>query len=1132
MFKDKLKIKEFLPTSWAIDNRTSVYVLAILISLLGWINYEQIPKEQFPQVVIPYIIVNTPYPGTSPEDIENLVTRPIEKQLKSISDVKKVTSNSVPDFSSIIVEFDPDISITDAKQRVRDAVDKSKTDLPNDLPDQPQILDIDLSEFPVMFLNISGNYSLDKLKKYADDAQDLIEGVSEITRVDIVGALEREIQIEADIFKMQAAKVTFSDIERGVASENLTISGGTINSHGVKNTVRIVGQFKDIETIKNIVIHSSSGAYVRLSDIAEVKDDFKEQESFARLDGKNVITLNVIKKSGANLLDASDKIKDIVDNQLMGKIFPKDLTVTVTGDQSRFTRNTLEELNNTIVIGFILVTIVLMFFMGFTNSFFVGLSVPLSMAVAYLVLPGLGYTMNMIVMFAFIFALGIVVDDAIVVIENTHRLHRQNPDITKAAKNAAGEVFMPILSGTLTTLAPFFPLVFWPGIVGQFMHYLPVTLILTLFASLFVAYIFNPVFAVTFMRHEYDQEASTEKEWKTTRKILLWVLGFALLMYAFKVWAFGNFLVIAVLLVLLYHYVLRHWIKGFQEKLWPSLMAAYERQLRFFLKGRRPVWMLLVMIGLFIFTFVLTGIYAPKVLFFPTNDPNNVYVYIKMPGGTDQLVTDSVTRIAEKRVYKALGAKNPDVESIISNITIGAEEQGFASTGKPFNKGKISVNFVENKLRTTGISTTKYMELIRNSVADIPGAEITVDKNKMGPPTGKPINIEITSENLENLVKDAYSFKDYLDSIKIPGIDELKADFETNSPEILIQIDRDRANREGISTGQIGMELRTALFGKEVSKFKQDEDEYSITLRYGKVTRENINALLNLLITYRDMNTGLLRSIPLSTVARLNYSTSYAGIKRLDQKRIITVYSNVLSGFSANDIVPQIKKLAANYPLHEGTVIKMTGEQEDQAETSAFFLKAMIISLGIIFFILITQFNSVSKTLIILSEVLFSIIGVLLGVIIFHMDLVILMTGLGVVALGGIVVRNGILIVEFCDRLKDRGMRTREAIVGAGKTRITPVVLTATATILGLVPLAVGMNVNFVTLFTELNPHIYFGGDNVAFWGPLAWTIIFGLSFATFLTLLLVPALYYMDYVIKLRVKRKRFHRKLRKANL
>jgi multidrug efflux pump subunit AcrB len=1131
MSLDKAKIKEFLPTSWAIDNKTSIYVLAFLISVLGLMNYYFIPKEQYPQVIIPYIIVNTPYPGTSPEDIENLVTRPIEKQLKSIADVKKMTSNSVPDYSSIIVEFDPKIAITDAKQRVRDAVDKSKTDLPNDLPDQPQILDVDISEFPVMYINISGNYSLDKLKKFADIAQDKIEGVKEITRVDIVGALEREIQINADIFKMEAARVTFSNIEQAVAAENLTISGGSININGTKNTVRLKGQFQSVETLKNIVIHSSSGAFVKLSDLAEIKDDFKEQESFARLDGNNVITLNVIKKSGANLLDASDQIDNIVENQLKGKVFPSDLTVTLTGNQSRFTRNTLEELNNTIIIGFILVTIVLMFFMGFTNSFFVGLSVPLSMAVAYLILPEIGFTMNMIVMFGFIFALGIVVDDAIVVIENTHRLHRKNPDIKIAAKRAAGEVFMPILSGTLTTLAPFFPLAFWPGIVGQFMHYLPVTLIITLFASLFVAYIFNPVFAVSFMQHEYDVETDKTREWRRIRRSLFVVFGIALLFYATKMYGLANFLIFVILLVVAYEFAIRFWIKSFQEKLWPSLMDLYERTLRYTLRGYRAVYMLLGMIVLFFFTIFLTGVVKPKVLFFPDNDPNNVFVYIKMPGGTDQLVTDSVTRIAEKMVYKSLKMPNPDVESIISNVTVGVEEEGFTTAGKPFNKGKISVNFVENKLRTTGLTTTQYMERMRKEVVNIPGAVVTVDKNRSGPPTGKPINIEVTSENLGSLVADAYSFKSYIDSMRIPGIEELKTDFEMNSPEINIDIDRDRANREGISTGQIGLEIRTALFGKEVSKFKQDEDEYPITLRYRKATRDNINALVNLMITYRDMNSGQLRSIPLSTVAKIKYATSYAGIKRLNQKRVITIYSNVLSGYSANDIVPKIKKLAEKFNKHEGTEIKLTGEQDDQAETMVFLLKAMFIALGIIFFILITQFGSISKTIIILSEVIFSIIGVLLGVIIFHMDLVIMMTGLGVVALGGIVVRNGILIVEFCDRMKEHGLKTRNAIVEAGRTRITPVVLTATATMLGLVPLAVGMNVNFVTLFTQLNPHIYFGGDNVAFWGPLAWTIIFGLSFATFLTLVFVPALYYLDYIIRLKLKRRKNLRRIKLLN-
>jgi len=569
-------------------------------------------------------------------------------------------------------------------------------------------------------------------------------------------------------------------------------------------------------------------------------------------------------------------------------------------------------------------------------------------------------------------------------------------------------------------------------------------------------------------------------------------------------------------------------INTFQNKTWPWVMNAYERQLRFILKKARPVWILAGMVVLFFFTMILTGTVKPTVLFFPNSDPTNVYVYIKTPGGTHQLVTDSITQIAEGRVYKAIGTNNPDVESVISNVTIGAEEQGMINAGTPFNKGKVSVNFVEPKDRTTGISTTKYMEMIRKAVGSIPGAEISVDQQKNGPPTGNPINIEITSENLDDLVTDAYAFRDYLDSLNIPGVEELKTDFEMNSPEILIQINRDRAQRLGLSTAQIGMEIRTALYGKEISKFKQDEDEYPIMLRFEKNTRDNINALVNLEITFRDTN-GQLKSIPLSTVASIKYTSSYAGIKRLNQKRVITVYSGVLSGYSANDIVPVIKRDAAKYHFHQGTSVKLTGEQEDQAETITFLLKAMIIAIGAIFFILITQFGSVSKSLIILSEVIFSIIGVLLGVIIFHMDLVIMMTGLGVVALGGIVVRNGILIVEFIDVKKSEGMPTRRAIIEGGKTRITPVILTATATMLGLVPLAVGMNINFTTLFTELNPHIWFGGDNVAFWGPLSWSIIFGLSFATFLTLMFVPALYELDYTIRLKLKRRKNLKRIKK---
>jgi len=1118
MKKKEFRLKEFFATSWAVDNKTSIYVLAVFISVLGFMSYLSIPKEQIPEIVIPTILVNTVYPGTSPEDMENLVTRPIEKECKSLADVKKITSNSIQDFSTIVVEFNPGIAVSEAKQRVRDAVDKAKTNLPNNLPKDPDIKEIDLSEIPIMNINLAGDYDLQRLKKYADEAKDKIETLKEITRVDIVGALEREIQIDVDMYKMQAASVSFRDIESAISAENVTVSAGTITSFGTKYTIRITGQFKSPDEIKEIMLKSASGAVVYIKDIADVKDSFKEQESFARLDGKNVITLNVIKKSGENLINASDEIKTIMD-EMKSASYPPDLKVTITGDQSRFTKSTLEELNNTILIGFILVTIVLMFFMGLNNAFFVALSVPLSMAVAYLIMPSLGFTMNMIVMFGFIFALGIIVDDAIVVIENTHRIHRSEKNIVKAAKNAAGEVFLPILSGTLTTLAPFFPLAFWPGIVGKFMHYMPVTLILTLFASLFVAYIINPVFAVTFMKHEYDVT-----EHRANRKRLIIVSGIFLLLAIFSYisgsFVLGNIFIFVLIMNALYRIVLKDAIAKFQTIVWPWAMKMYERTLVFFLKGRTPWYLLAVVTILFFLSIFFTGIVKPKVVFFPNNMPSSIMVFIKMPEGTDQTVTDSVTKLVEKRVYSVLGEKNQLVESVITNVGFGAGESMFDRSVSS-NMGKVTINFVESRYRG-GVSTQKYLDDIRVRLKNIPGTTISVDKNKMGPPTGKPVNIEIAGEDIEDLIVTSNEFKNYLDSLRVPGIEQLKSDFEKNKPEIIIDIDRVRANREGLSLGQIGMELRTAIYGKEVSKYKEEEDEYPIQLRYSDQARKNINKVINAKITYRDMNTGLLRQIPISSVATIDYRDTYGGIKRKNLKRVITLSSEVLSGYTANEVVASISSSLPGFNLPKGIEINLTGEREDQAETMAFLLKAMVIAIGLIFFILITQFGSLSKSFIILSEVIFSVIGVLFGIIIFQMTISVIMTGLGIVALGGIVVRNGILIVEFADELKFRGLKTRDAIIQAGKTRITPVVLTATATMLGLVPLAVGMNINFVTLFTELNPHLYFGGDNVMFWGPLSWTIIFGLSFATFLTLVFVPAMLLIDVKMKLRWRRRK----------
>jgi multidrug efflux pump len=1122
---EKLK-KEFFATSWAIDNKISVYVLVFIISVFGVLNYITIPKEQIPEIVIPMININTIYPGTSPVDMENLVTRPLEKNIKSISGVKKITSRSVQDFSAIIVEFNTGIEIKDAKQKVKDAVDKTKKDLPTD-PSfiEPSVMEIDLSEIPIQYINLSGDIPLDRLKKYADEMQDRIEGLKEITRVEIGGALSREIQIDIDMYKMKAASLTFRDVEQAVNFNNMTVSGGNIDLQGMSRSIRVVGEIKDIEELRNIVINTSSGALVKLREIAVIRDGFKKAENFARYNGKNVVTLNVIKKSGQNLIDAADKINVIIKDMQKNKL-PSNLVIQVTGDQSHLTRNTVKELNNTIIIGFILVTIVLMFFMGLVNAIFVGFSVPLSMAIAYIFLPWIGFTMNMLVMFAFIFALGIVVDDAIVVIENTHRIHQKTRmDIAHSAKFAAGEVFLPILSGTLTTLAPFFPLAFWPGVVGNFMVFIPITLIITLFASLIVAYIFNPVFAVDFMKHdEEDRPLPLTKVYKITGIIIAAALPFYLL-HVFGVANFLAFIGISFLLHNLYGYKV---LRRFQSNALPAMMRKYENLLKWVLFGKRPGYLLWGMIGLFVFTMVLNNIVKPKVVFFPDNEPNTINTFIKLPVGTGIDVTDSVSRIAEKRIMSVIGENNPIVESVVTNVAFLASDNNFDNSSKSSNLAKIAINFVEFKDRK-GQSTGAYMNAMREALKDIPGAEIVVDKTKMGPPTGKPVNIEIAGDDLLKLSVTSERFKRFVDSLQIGGIEELKSDFASTKPEIIIRLDRERANLEGISAAVVGDAIRTGQLGKEISKYREGEDQYPIMLRFEENQRKDIEQLLNLTITYRDMNSGILRQIPLSVVAQIDYVNSYGQINRLNMKRVITISSNVLDGYNANIINTQLKKAIPQFSKSSEIDIRITGEQEDQMESMVFLSKAMMLALFLIMFILITQFNSMSKALIIVSEVVFSLIGVLLGYMIFGMTISIIMTGMGIVALAGIVVRNGILLVEFTDVLKGQGLKTRQAIIEAGKTRITPVILTATATILGLVPLAIGMNINFGTLLSEFNPQIHFGGDSVMFFGPLSWTIIFGLSFATFLTLVMIPVMYLIIYERNIRKQRRKSVRLLRK---
>lgn len=1105
-----MKTKEFKLTNLAVQNKTTIYIFTVVLAIFGIMQYSSTPKEQFPDIVFPYFMINTIHPGTSPADMENLITYPIEKELKGIDGIKNISSKSLQDFSLIVVEFEVNADETQAYLDVKQSIDDVRSKLPSNIFQEPKITRLNLSETPILYINLSGDLGLIKLKKYADDLQDEIEVLEEITRVDIIGALEREIQINVDLYKMQAAGLSFYTIQNAVVSENITISAGQVSTGGMKRNFRIVGEFEQVDQINNILL--KEGIY--LKDIAEIVDGFKDRESYARLNGQDIITLAVIKKGGQNLIDAVNKINPII-TEFKSKT-SQNLIITTTGDSSVQTRNSVNDLFNTIIFGIIVVVFVLMFFMGTSDAIFVGLAIPLSMLIAFIVIPILGFSLNMVVLMAFIMVLGIVVDNSIVVIENIHRIFTktENLPILEATKQAVGEVALPVFTGTITTMAPFLPLIFMPGIMGKFISYLPITIIVTLAASLLVAYLINPVFAVSFMKYEGHKEKPTKNDKNKKRNLTLYGLLVLIVIafYLFKLVLLANIIVLALITYLFVKYVMNNLIQQFQNRILPAMMNVYRKTLTYLLKGKRPYAVVGSIVVLLFLSFVLLGITTPKVVFMPMGDPNNIHIYIAMPEGTHIAVTNSITKRVEERVFNVLGVDNPNVESVISSIAVNAGSNMFERSTQE-KLAKVTVSFVESKFRIGDKSTLAYLDELRNAMVGIAGAEIEVARDAMGPPTGKAINIEISGDNINELVHISERLKKYIESENIPGIEDLQSDMEVNKPEITLIIDRRKASKLGISTIAIGTTLRTAIFGSEISKFREGEDEYPIQLRLDKKYRNDVDVLLNQTLAVPSNNNGPPSKIPISAVAKVEHTSTYGGITHINNKRVITLSSNVLTGYNANEIIHSIKKALPKFELQEGYTISFTGEQDMQNEIGNYLIKALFIAVSLILIILVTQFNSLTKPLIIISQILFSFIGILLGFIIFNIDISIMMTGMGIIAVAGVVVKNGIILIDYIDlKISDTNDKI-EAIVNAGATRLTPVLLTAMSTILGLIPLAIGLNINFGTLFTNLDPDIYFGGDNAAFWSPLAWTIIFGLAFATFLTLIVVPIMYKIIYI-------------------
>ncbi len=1118
--ESKQSERVFRPTTGALRNRTSVFILAILVAVMGFMGYLRTPKALFPDITIPTIYVSTPYPGNSPVDIENLITRPIEKEIDQIDGVNELSSTSAQDFSAIVVEFGTAQDVEQALMDVKDAVDRAESELPSDLKEEPSVQEIDFSEFPILNINLSGDFSMNDLKNFAEDLEDDIEPLKEISKVEIKGTLDREIKINVDLPAMVRNEVTFRDIEQAVSNENLNMSGGDIETGRSRRTVRIEGEFEDPTKIRDLIVKRKQGKVIYLRDIAEVKDGYKDRDSYARLNGEPVVSLDVIKKSGENLLAATNKINKKLDNARAAYL-PERLNVTLTNDQSEQTRAQISNLENSIISGVILVVLVLLFFLGGRNAWFVGLAIPLSMFLSFLVLSLMGTTMNLVVLFSLILALGMLVDNAIVVVENIYRHYNdRGRSAYDAARIGTGEIAMPIISSTATTLAAFFPLLFWDDIMGEFMYYLPFTLIVVLTSSLFVALIINPVVARTFIQRGADSSRGDDRRsWMASSIGLL----AALILYLSGLNALGAFVLIVALLILVNHYGLQPLSLWFQRSFLPFLERIYKATLRFALRSFNPYLFLVGTFGLLVFALVLYFGSDPKRELFPVNQPKYINVFAETPVGSDIAYTDSIAGVIEKDIERILASDTDIVESIVANVGRGTQDpsggpESNMGGGSNPNKARITVNFVKYEERG-GKNTRDIMKRMTRELVETPGVRTSVKKNQEGPPVGKPVNIEVSGREIDTLLKLVQRMEQRIKEANIPGIEELKTDVETGKPEYRVNIDREKARRYGVSTGQVGNALRTALFGKEVSKYKEGKDDHPIQLRLQKEYRNDITDLMNQRITFRDQTAGgRIVQVPVSTVAEAGMNTTYGSIKRKGLERVITISSNVIEGYNATRINKRIDQVLARMDLPTGYTYRFTGEQEEQRETMAFLMQAMMIAVALITIILVSQFNSIFKPIIIILSVLFSTIGVFLGLAIFDMDFIVMMTGIGIVSLAGIVVNNAIVLIDYIDLVRARKKaekgaslnvrETIEAIVEGGNVRLRPVLLTAITTILGLLPLATAMNIDFYGLLANWDPNIYFGGDNANFWGPMAWTVIFGLAFATFLTLVMVPVMY------------------------
>jgi len=1014
-------------TNVAIKRSTAVFVLIAGITIAGSSSYISLPREASPDITIPFIIVNTPYLGVSPSDVESLVTKPIEKKLQSIENVKEIRSASGEGFSRITVEFDPTVDIPDALQKVRNKVDQAKPDMPEDI-EEPIISEINFSNLPVMIINISGKYGLERLKKIGDDFKDRIERIPGILSVTLTGGLEKEVEVNADPAKLRFYNISVDDLLKTIKDENLTIPGGSFDLGNYKYEIRVPGEFKNPALIENLVLKMKGGRPIYLRDVAEINFGFKEVESYARLNDVTCISLSITKRSGENLIRISDEIRELINDAKT--VYPSGTSFSITSDKSEDIRKLVDDLENNIISGLILVLLVLFTFLGFRTALFVALAIPFSMLISFITLEVFGLTLNMVVLFSLILALGMLVDNAIVIVENIYRLAESGMNIKEAARKGTSEVGIPVVVATVTTICAFFPILFWPGIMGEFMGFLPKTVIIALCASLFVALIINPVFCASMLKIKSGGNSESKENND----------GISIKLYRI-------FLIKAL---------------------------------------SHPFITLFLSFFTLVFVLVLYYFFGHGVQFFPDSDPAKIFIEIETPVGSNLATTNSITKQIEEQLIKI-----KDIKQYVSNVGITTGVFNNVGGSGPSNRARIAVDFVEMKERAQSSFTT--IDDIRRETELIAGAKIKVEMERHGPPSGPPVNIEISGDDYKILGNIALKVQGRIRNIK--GLVDLDNDYKTGRPELMVGIDREKAALFGLSTRKIANTIRTAIKGTKASTYRKYEDEYDIIVRFKEKNRSSIQDLRDIHIAHEG------KQIPLSDIASFELISGAGTLLRKDLRKVVTVSAKVEGRLPA-EVLEEVRQIVKDLNLPDGYNIEYTGENEEQQKSETFLKKAFLIAVILIAFVLVFEFNSIMTASIIMLAVILSLIGVFAGLLITGTPFGVIMTGLGVISLTGVVVNNAIVLLDYMLKLRYKGMEKTKAVVTAGTTRFRPVLLTAVTTVLGLVPMATGYYFDFK------NMEWITGSESSQWWGPMAVAVIFGLSFATILTLVVVPVIY------------------------